>query len=59
MFKNNLVGSLNFEGAPCKLQRATRLKEREREREREKSSGGGIEPGHVVKKEKFMCNLSS
>ncbi len=34
-------------------------REREREREREKSSGGGIEPGHVVKKEKFMCNLSS
>jgi hypothetical protein len=33
MFKNNLVGSLNFEGAPHKLQIATRLKERERERE--------------------------
>jgi hypothetical protein len=32
MFKNNLVGSLNFEGAPRKLQRATRLKKRERER---------------------------
>jgi hypothetical protein len=46
MFKNNLVGNLNFEGAPCKLQRATRLKKRERERE--KREGGGIEPGHVV-----------
>jgi hypothetical protein len=27
-------------------------------REREKREGGGIEPGHVVKKEKIMCNLS-
>jgi hypothetical protein len=30
MFKNNLMGNLNFEGAPHKLQRATRLKKRER-----------------------------